>query len=336
MIDIFWIALVALVFSTLGAGVMRGMAEQLGFVSSPRERDLHRLPVPLLGGVTIFIAFVIAVLIFAERAFLREFAWILLGAACCSLVGLADDRWRLPAAAKLAGQLVAACFLLGSGAQVQIFPQQWQNIAATLLWVAVITNAINLIDNMDGLSAGVVTVASSFFLLLAVTNEPRQVLVGMMAAALAGACMGFLRLNYFGPMIFMGDAGSLMLGYLLAVIGIKLRFMSSQPAITWMIPVFVLGLPLFDTVLVVISRCRRGVNPFTTAGKDHLSHRLVALGCTPREAVLLCYLAGGVCGLTGVYISHAHVAEAYFLAGATAILGLIALVGLERLAPRGL
>jgi len=335
MIQIALIALVALTFSMVATPLMRRVALRAGVVSVPRTRDLHIAPVPLLGGAAIYAAFVVALLLFGDRFYIRELVGILLGATLISLFGFADDRWGLGALAKLGGQLLAGAVLVLGGTQVQLVPQPWLNWALTIVWVVGITNALNFLDNMDGLSGGVATIAAAFFLLLAAMNTPRQVLVGAMAAALIGACVGFLRYNLNPATIFMGDTGSLFIGFVLAALAIKLRFLGNTPLVTWMVPVCVLALPIFDTALVVVGRLRRGVNPFTTAGKDHLSHRLHALGLTRREAVLTCYLLAGACGLVGVYLTQARPLEAYIVAGAMAAVGVAGIIWLERICPSG-
>ncbi|MBP1465927.1 undecaprenyl/decaprenyl-phosphate alpha-N-acetylglucosaminyl 1-phosphate transferase [Candidatus Chloroploca sp. M-50] len=335
MIQTALIAIVALTFSMLATPLVRRLALRAGVVAVPRVRDLHITPVPLLGGLAIYGSFVAALILFGDRAYIVELIAILVGATLVSIFGLADDRWGLSARAKLAGQLLAGIVLLLGGTQVQLFPLIWLNWLVTLLWVVIITNAVNFLDNMDGLSGGITTIAATFFLLLAAMNEPRQVLVGAMAAALIGACIGFLRYNLNPATVFMGDTGSLFLGFMLAALAIKLRFPSNTPVVTWMVPLCILAVPLFDTSLVVVSRLRRGVNPFTTAGKDHLSHRLHALGLTRREAVLTCYLLGGATGMVGVYLTRATMVEAYFVAGMMAAVGIAALIWLERVCPRG-
>ncbi|MFQ3663053.1 MAG: MraY family glycosyltransferase [Chloroflexaceae bacterium] len=335
MIQIALIALVALTFSIVATPLMRRVALRAGVVSVPRTRDIHLAPVPLLGGAAIYAAFVVALLLFGDRFYIRELVGILLGATLISLFGFADDRWGLGPLAKLGGQTLAGAVLVLGGTQVQLFPQPWINWALTIVWVVGITNALNFLDNMDGLSGGVATIAAAFFLLLAAMNTPRQVLVGAMAAALIGACVGFLRYNLNPATIFMGDTGSLFIGFVLAALAIKLRFLTNIPLVTWMVPVCVLALPLFDTALVLVSRLRRGVNPFTTAGKDHLSHRLHALGLTRREAVLTCYLLAGACGLVGVYLTQARPLEAYVVAGALVAAGVAGIIWLERVCPSG-
>jgi UDP-GlcNAc:undecaprenyl-phosphate GlcNAc-1-phosphate transferase len=335
MIQITLILLVALTFSIVGTPLARRAALRVGVVAMPRSRDIHIAPVPLLGGAAIYAAFVIALLLFGDLAYIRELVGILLGATLISLFGLVDDRWGLAAPVKMGGQILAGVILLLGGTQIQLFAQPWLNWALTLLWVVGITNALNFLDNMDGLSGGIATIAAAFFLLLAAMNVPRQFLVGSMAAALIGACIGFLRYNLNPATIFMGDTGSLFIGFILAALAIKLRFLSNEPIVTWMVPVAVLLVPIFDTTLVFVSRLRRRVNPFTTAGKDHLSHRLAALGMTKREAVLTCYLLAGTCGLLGTYLTQARLYEAYVVGGAIALAMIAGVVWLERVCPNG-
>jgi UDP-GlcNAc:undecaprenyl-phosphate GlcNAc-1-phosphate transferase len=323
MAQILLIFITALLFSALATPVARRVALRTGVVDAPAARKLQLVPVPLLGGAAIYSAFVVALILFGDRAYVRELIGILLGATLVSLFGLADDRWGLNAYLKLGGQALAGAILILGGTQVRLFPQEWMNWAITLIWVVGITNALNLLDNMDGLSAGVTTVAAAYFLLLAAMSG--QYLVGAMAAALIGACVGFLRYNLNPATIFMGDAGSLFLGFLLAALAIKLRFPSNVPWITWLVPVCVLAVPIFDTSLVFVSRLRRGKNPLTTPGKDHVSHRLTALGLTRREAVLICYLLGCAAGMVAVYISQARALDAYV---AAAMLGMAMVAGI--------
>lgn len=333
MAQILLIFLTALIFSVLATPLARGIALRAGVVDAPAARKLQAVPVPLLGGAAIYAAFVLALVVFGDRAYVRELVGILLGATLVSLFGLADDRWGLNAYLKLAGQALAGVILILGGTQVRLFPAEWMNWALTLFWVVGITNALNLLDNMDGLSAGVTTVAAAFFLLLAAMSG--QYLVGALAAALIGACIGFLRYNLNPATIFMGDAGALFLGFLLSALAIKLRFPSNVPWVTWLAPVCVLALPIFDTTLVFVSRLRRGLNPLTTPGKDHVSHRLAALGLTRREAVLICYLLGGVAGMVAVYISQARAPDAYIAAGLLACAMLAGIVWFETRDKRG-
>ena len=312
------VLLSAFLIAILATPVARALALRTGTLDAPAHRKIHSTPVPLLGGVAIYAACVGALLLFGDRFYIRELIAILSAATLVSACGLVDDRWTLHAYPKLIGQATAAAILVYAGVQIQLFDTPWHNWALTMLWVVGITNALNLLDNMDGLSSGVATVCGVFFLLLAAQSG--QILVSALAAGLIGACLGFLRYNFNPASIFMGDTGSLFIGMILAVLGIKLRFPSNITAITWMIPLAVLALPLFDTTLVFVSRLRRGLNPLTTPGKDHVSHRLVAGGMTRREAVLTCYLLAGLGGVFASYIASATGMDAY-IAGA----GLLAL-----------
>jgi len=156
-----------------------------------------------------------------------------------------------------------------------------------------------------------------------------QYLVGALAAALAGACAGFLVYNWNPSHIFMGDAGSLFLGFMLAAVAIKLRFPSNSVTVTWMIPLLVLGLPIFDTSMVFVSRLRRGKNPLTTPGKDHISHRLAHVLGSRREAVLVCYLLCCALGTAAVFVSQATFGEAIVLAAVISGLGVYTLWWME-------
>lgn len=320
------IAFTALLLAIGSTPVMRRLALRYSVVDNPQARKIHVMPVPLLGGAAIYISFVLVLVFFGDRAYIREFVGIFTGASFMSLMGIIDDRWGLGSYIKLGGQLIAASVLIYSGVQVQLFGG-WLDIAVTMVWVVGITNAMNLMDNMDGLSGGIAMIAAVFFTLLAAMS--RQYLVGALAAALAGACAGFLIYNWNPAHIFMGDTGSLFLGFLLAAVAIKLRFPSNIPTVTWMIPVLVMALPIFDTTLVFTSRLRRGKNPLTTPGKDHLSHRLARMTGSRREAVLICYLLAGAIGLLSVFITQATLPEAIFVAAVVAAVALFGLWWLE-------
>ena len=298
----------ALTLALATTPVARRLAVRTNMVDKPSQRKSHLSPTPLLGGAAIYAAVLLALIIFGDKFYVHQVAGIVIGASLISFLGLWDDRTPLPAWAKLLGQMIPALVLIMTGVQVSIFHSPALNIIVTILWVLFITNAVNFLDNMDGLSAGVAGMASAYFLLLAALSG--QYLVGALTAALLGACIGFLFYNFNPASIFMGDTGSLFLGFVLAAVGIKLRFPSNIPAVTWMVPVLVLGVPILDTSLVIISRLRRGKNPFTTPGRDHLSHRLVKMGYSRREAVLLLYLLGSIFGMIAVFVTQATTIEA--------------------------
>ena len=302
------------------------MAFHFGFVDEPAKRKMHSTPMPLMGGVAIFGGAIAAVLLFSPQL-PDSVTGVLVALSVVALVGLLDDRYNLPAWAKLSGQFVGFVVLVLYDIRVQLPLPQPINYLITFLWLAGISNAINFLDNMDGLSAGISSVSASFILLLGLQNE--QILVSALAAAVLGASLGFLRFNFKPAQIFMGDAGALFLGFVLALLGLQLRFPQNSAFVTWMVPVFILGLPIFDVALVTISRLRRGVSP-NTPGKDHTSHRLVALGFSQREAVLILYLVSGVMGLIGIFITEATLLEGYAIGSAAVILGLYLIFWLDR------
>lgn len=283
--------------------------------------------VAIFGGAMLTLLVLFSVLPKSLNLSAPQVIGMILASGVVALVGLIDDRRNLPATAKLAGQMVGFLILVYFGIQVKLNVPDFMNWVITFFWLAGISNAINFLDNMDGLSAGVSGVVASFILLLAIFNG--QYLVASVAAAILGACLGFLRYNFHPAKIFMGDAGALFLGFLLAVLGLQLRFPDNVNVVTWMVPVFILGLPIFDTTLVVVSRLRRRVNPFTTAGKDHVSHRLVELGFSQREAVLVLYLITGAFGMVGLFVANASFTEAYIVGATVAVLGLAAIWRLE-------
>ncbi|MCZ0937654.1 MAG: MraY family glycosyltransferase [Caldilineaceae bacterium] len=316
----------ALVIAIGGTPLVRYAALRMGILDNPSARKIHSAPVPLMGGAAIYLAFIAALALWGERSYVNEVVGIFVGATLVSIIGALDDSRGMGSYLKLLFQLAAAFILILSGVQVRLF-HGVLDIALTLLWVVGITNAFNLLDNMDGLSSGVATIAAAFFTLLAAMSD--QYLVGTLAAALFGACIGFLVYNWNPAQVFMGDTGSLFLGFLLAAVGIKLRFPANSASITWMIPILVLALPVFDTTLVFFSRLRRGNNPLTTAGKDHLSHRLARRTGSQREAVLLCYLIAGGTGLASIFLTQANLQEAVTVGLVSLLLAMFALWKLE-------
>lgn len=326
----------ALLCALVGTPAARRLALRLGVIAMPRRDRAHREPTAMMGGVAIYVGATIALLIgalVASRFFggwrnLDEFAAILAGATVIGAVGLWDDRVRLKPAAKLAMQVVAVLLPILTGARVQLPIPEALNYAVTFAWVLYVTNALNFSDNMDGVAAGISAVAAAFFTLIAAMNG--QYLVAALAAAMLGASLGFLRYNLPIPhaRIFMGDAGALFLGYMLAFLGIKLRFPQNASVVTWMVPVLVLGVPLFDTTMVFISRWRRGVSPLQ-GGIDHCSHRLSRLGLGDLGATLTLDLVGGMLGLIAVFVMQASPGEAYAMGAMALFLALYALWAIE-------
>jgi len=317
----------ALVFAIGATPLARRIAVQTGMMDQPNARKVHTVPIPRLGGVAIYGAFMLGLILFADRFYIPQLISIIVGATWVSFLGLWDDRVGLNAWIKLLGQVFAALLLILTGVTVDLIHQPIVDAAITLVWIVGITNAMNLLDNMDGLAGGVAAIAAGFFLLIALRNG--QYLVGSLSAALFGAAIGFLIYNFNPASIFMGDAGSLFLGFVLAAVGLKLRFITQPLAETWFIPILVLGLPIFDTTLVFISRLRRGLNPLMHPGKDHISHRLVERGMTRREAVLLLYLVACTLGSLAMFCLQIGTWRALSVFGLVILAGLVALYEFE-------
>ncbi len=320
------IILAAGVVSFVATPLVRRVAQRVNFVAYPAARKLHITPMPMLGGVAIYLGLLAAVIVGGVRAY-TELLGVIGGATVMTLFGLWDDRADLKPGVKLLGQALAAALVVAVGIQVKLFALPALNIALTMLWIVGISNAINFQDNMDGLAAGLATVTSAFFLVLAITEELG--LVATLAAATLGASIGFLYYNFNPASLFMGDAGSLLLGYMLAVLGIKLEFAGQRLAATWIIPVAILGVPIFDTALVVISRLRRGKHVYE-GGKDHTSHRLVSiLGMTHARSVMTLYLISGVLGLITLILRDASLLVARLIIAGLIVTFVAALVWLE-------
>lgn len=291
---------------------------------NPGAHKIQESPIPYLGGLAIVAAFALAVLL---ATFLNppvtgtdELVAILGFALLLSLLGLIDDLRGLNPLPKFAAQVAAGIALWSLGVGVLLFPSDVLNALFTVLWIVGVTNAFNLLDNMDGLSAGIATIAAGFFFLIAVLNG--QILVAALSIALAGCALGFLRHNFHPARIYMGDAGSLFLGFLLAVIGIKLEF-EGPTQITFLVPILVLGVPILDTALVTTTRLIHHRNPLS-GGRDHTSHRLVFVGIPVRAAVSLIYAASIALGWLAVVMSRIDRFTGFILMGLVVAVSLFA------------
>ncbi|GAB4444148.1 MAG: MraY family glycosyltransferase [Anaerolineae bacterium] len=341
MTAIMLIFVTALFFGSVGTPLVRKLAINSGFIAMPKADRAHTEPTALMGGLAIYGAAIgawllitlVAVLLPVNIPGLPEFAAILTGASFMAAVGLWDDRHALPPRVKLAAQVapIVLVFLMGVRVSLPLLSfGEWNtviNFIITAAWILYITNAVNFLDNADGIAVMTSATTSAIFLLIAILNG--QQLVSILAAAVMGASLGFARYNLPFPhsTIFMGDSGSLFLGFLLAVLGIKIRIPSNDIQITWMVPIVVLGLPIFDTAMVFISRTRRGVS-FFQGGIDHTTHRLARLGLDKLSVALAVTVICGALGWVAIFITQATLAEAYSIA---VVLLLIALYALWRI-----
>jgi len=301
---------ISLVASFMLVVPVRALALKVGMVDLPGPRKVHLTPIPLLGGLAMYIAVVIAVLLAFNEPARAQIVGILVGATLVAAIGILDDRGLLHHQVKLfVGMPLSAVILLVSGIRAQVFSVllggrvgDWLDAALTVVWVVGITASFSILDHMDGLCAGIAATASVFFALLAYLNS--QTLVATLAAAVLGAATGFLRWNFKPAKIFMGDGGAMFLGFLMATLGLKLRLEQANHLSGWLAPVLILGATIFDTTLVTVSRSRRGLLPFATPGKDHAAHRLANLGLGHRGAVLTLYFLGAVGGGSAVLVSY--------------------------------
>lgn len=330
------IAFLVALCGSLGLTVpVRRYALHVGMVDNPGPRKVHAAPIPLLGGLAIYSGVALAILLAIHGAALSQVVGIFAGASLVAAVGFLDDRGLLHHQIKLfLAMPAAAVILLVSGIRAQVFSAVlpgrlgwWCDTGVTLVWVVGITAAFSILDHMDGLCAGVAATASLFFAIFALHSG--QWLVGTMAAAVMGAAIGFLRWNFSPAKIFMGDGGAMFLGFLMATLALKLR-PEGQPPVTWLVPLLILGVPIFDTTLVSISRSRRGLLPFTTPGKDHTAHRLSNLGLRHRGAVLMLYGLGLLFGTAALVLSRLAGGEALGVSAIIAVAGLAAVAWLER------
>jgi UDP-GlcNAc:undecaprenyl-phosphate GlcNAc-1-phosphate transferase len=330
------LAFIVALCASLGLTVpVRHFALRVGMVDRPGPRKVHAVPIPLLGGLAIYSGVTLAILFAIHGAALSQVVGIFAGATLVAAVGFLDDRGLLHHQIKLFLAMPAAAgILLVSGIRADVFSIVWPgragwwcDTAVTLIWVVGITASFSILDHMDGLCAGVAATASLFFAIFALHNG--QWLVGTMAAAVMGAAIGFLRWNFSPAKIFMGDGGAMFLGFLMATLALKLR-PEGQPPATWIVPLLILGVPIFDTTLVSISRSRRGLLPFTTPGKDHTAHRLSNLGLHQRGAVLMLYGLGLVFGVAALVLSRLASGLALGFAAGIAVAGLAAVAWLER------
>lgn len=303
----------------------RRLAMRLGVVDKPNlPRKTHQDHKPMMGGLAIYLGLSFSVLLFSPAQHVRELGVIVSGAGLLALIGLLDDRYNLSWRLRFFVQFIAAGMLVVAGIQIRLFGLLWLDIPVTLIWLVALSNAMNFLDNMDGLTAGLSAVASAFFLLIAITQG--QVLVAMLAAGILGSAIGFLTYNFAPSSTFMGDMGALPLGFLLATLAIKLTFANQPLSVSWMVPVLVLAMPIFDINLVVWQRISEKRSP-VDAGRDHVSHRLRDVGFSARQTLFLLYAMCALFGVLGFAVSIAPSGLA-FIIGSFGILLMMSLYAL--------
>ena len=279
---------IALVVSYALTPSVKKLAIKIGAVDRPNARKVHTHVIPRLGGLAIYIGFMAAVLFCVPLQ--HELVGMLLGCTAIVAVGIWDDICNIPAKVKLVGQILAACIPIAFGIQIEWLTNPFGDIIVlpeliaipvTIFWIIGFTNTVNLIDGLDGLAAGVAFIASISMFLLAYNLN--QFLPALVIVSMAGAALGFLQYNFNPAKIFMGDTGSMLLGYTLSVAAV-LGLVKTAATVALVVPIIALGLPILDTTFAIIRRKMSGV-PIFQPEKGHLHHRLLALGMTQKQAV---------------------------------------------------
>jgi len=328
-------ALIALVTTP----VVRSLAFKMRAVDVPKDnRRMHSHPIPRMGGLAIFLGFLFSVLIFVPLT--DELRGMLLGAVVIVVLGVLDDIYALPAMPKFLVQIGAALIAVLQGNVIthlsnpNLFSASpiWNlgvlSIPFSVLWIVAITNAVNLIDGLDGLACGVSAISSMTLLVIALTvSEPQ---VALLMAALSGACLGFLPYNLNPAKIFMGDTGSTFLGYVLAVVSIQGLFKYAT-IISFAVPFLLMGLPIFDTCFAILRRVSHGQSPMAP-DRGHIHHRLIDMGLSQKQAVAVLYVISAILGLSAVVLTTSGVTKAMlFLASLCVAGGVAAMLFLNRI-----
>ncbi len=303
-------AVVAFFVAFMMTPPVKQFAEKVGAIDVPKDgRRVHDHPIPRMGGLAIFMGFVLSVLLFVNIS--TPVFGILLGTVIIAVLGAVDDIVSLKPMVKLLGQIFAAVVAIRSGvvfdtiSNPNFFSQEtfiqigWLSVPLTLFWIVGCTNAVNLIDGLDGLAVGVSAISSlTMFVVSLFVADP---IVSVMLAALVGACIGFMPYNLNPAKIFMGDVGSQMLGFVLSTVSI-LGLFKFHAIITFLVPLLALAVPLTDTAFAFVRRIAHGQSPFK-ADRGHLHHRLLAMGMDQKQAVAVIYGVSALLGLVAVLLA---------------------------------
>lgn len=312
------------------------LAPRIGAVDGPNHRKVHTCAMPCLGGAAIYIGFVIGMLA-AGQVEERALA-LLAGGTAVFFLGVIDDCFELSPRVKLAGQIAAALLLVLLGVQVEFITHPLSGeaielglwaIPLTVLWVVGVTNAVNLIDGLDGLAAGVSMLAA--VTLAVVAWREGETAVGLWALILAGSTAGFLRYNFHPARIFMGDSGAMFLGFNLAAMSV-LGLTKSATAFSLIIPFVILGIPILDTFFAIVRRLAQG-QPIFQADKEHLHHCLLAVGLTHRQTVLVIYAVSAVFGGSAIAFTYFTPPQAMLVLGVLSVVVMVAAGRLGVLGP---
>jgi len=305
----FYILLIAFFVSSLLTPIASYISKRFSVLDIPTKRKMHDVPIPRLGGLAVY--FGVLVTLVRNFVWTKELIGLLSGATLIYLMGVVEDVRGLSARTRLWGQIAASAIVIYSGICVSFFQHTSSmhliDMLLTTVWLVGITNAINFLDGIDGLAVGMGTVCSLLFVLIAWPERQGQ--LAYAAAALAGACLGFIPYNWHKAKIFLGDAGATFIGFMLAGLAVMGSWASHHPIVDLSSPVLILGIPIFDMVYTTLSRIRRrDVRSFKQwleyTGKDHFHHRLIHLGMTVRQAVWFILLVNLALGLNALNIRY--------------------------------
>ncbi|GAA0744275.1 MraY family glycosyltransferase [Clostridium oceanicum] len=312
--------IIAFVLSIVLTPLVKKLAFYIGVVDIPKnKRKIHKKPIPLLGGVAMYISF-IGTLIFKRGPLTLGELGIVLGATIIVLGGIIDDKFDISPISKILFQLGGAVCLIIFGVKINFITNPISNsvlyidlhmlaIPITIIWVIAITNAINLIDGLDGLAAGIALISSITMFVISILNQRWE--SAMLTSILIGSILGFLPYNFNPASIFMGDTGSQFLGFLLAAISIE-GAIKSATAFAIVVPILALGLPIYDTLFAMVRRKING-KPIMQADRGHLHHRLLDMGLNQRQVVIIMYLISAVLGSFAILAMQLSNRRAYFL-----------------------
>ena len=301
---------IAFAISFAATPVVKAFATKMGAIDVPDgKRRVHDHPIPRMGGLAIFLGFLLSVVLFSDIT--RQVRGILLGSVLIVACGAIDDVVNLRAWIKLLVQIAAAVIAVAHDVVIEFFSNPnifsdnellflgWLAIPVTVLWIVGITNSVNLIDGLDGLAVGVSTIASTTMFVVALLVSEGD--VALLLAALMGACLGFMPYNLNPARIFMGDTGSLLLGYVLSTVSVVGMF-KTYALVTFVVPILALFLPLFDTVCAFFRRILRGQSPMHP-DRGHLHLRLIDMGLSQKQAVAILYSLSAILGLCAVVLA---------------------------------
>lgn len=310
--------------------LVKMLARKVGAIDIPKdERRMHHQPIPRLGGLAIFLGFLVSFLIFGRKYFDTGVQGILLGAVLIVILGILDDIMTLKALPKFAIQILAAVVVVCHGCRIEHFMgfdfPTWLSYTVSILWIVMITNAVNFIDGLDGLAAGVSAISAGTMLIVALMladgTNLTAIASALILAALVGGCVGFIPYNFNPASIFMGDTGSTFLGFMLASVSIFGLF-KTYAIISFAVPFLVLGLPIFDICFAVIRRVAKGQSPMH-ADRGHVHHRLIDMGFSQKQAVAIAYLISALLGLSAVVLTDSGEMQALIFIAAIVVVGAI-------------